>query len=377
MSAAAAGASVPRGEEALALRWAAGARGLRLEDGRRLHVVFPGVRGGASGPDFTGAIVEAGGDLLRGDIELHLRASGWRSHGHAHDPAYAGVVLHVVGENDTGSAATLHASGRAIPIAVLRAAPGALGAFPPPFVPPCALETARGRDPGPALARLGLRRLRAKAARAVPLVASAGAGQALYALLLETLAGAANREAFATLAQRLPLAALLDAPDGPGRPSALAAALKDAGSPLQLRRAGLRPASTPERRLAAAGALVDALWPAGAATAWPPGLPPGKGPGPLRVSGVGAGTAVELMLNAVLPVALAATAWPDEAIEATFAALPSPGTYGRLRPLEGWLTGCATPFRGARELQGGLLLARDYCAAGRCGRCPLSSTTAE
>lgn len=377
MPSAAARAPAPRGEEALAARWAAGARGLRLEDGRRLHVVFPGVRGGASGPDFTGAIVEAGGDLLRGDVELHLRASGWRGHGHAHDPAYAGVVLHVVGENDTGATATLHASGRAIPIAVLRAAVDSQGAFPPPFVPPCALETARGRDPGPALARLGQRRLRAKAARALPLVAACGAGQALYALLLETLAGAANREAFATLANRLPLAALLDVPAGPGRPLALAAALTEAASPLALRRAGLRPAATPERRLAAAGALGDALWPTGVAAGWPPGLAPGTGPRALRVPGVGAGTAVELTLNAVLPVALAARAWPEEAVEAAFAALPSPGTYGQLRPLEGWLTGGGKPFRGARELQGGLLLARDYCAAGRCGRCPLSSSAAE
>ncbi|MCC6386016.1 MAG: DUF2851 family protein [Dehalococcoidia bacterium] len=103
-------------EAALAARWAAGERRpLRLEDGRALRVIFPGVPGGAAGPDYTGAVLDAGGDILRGDVELHLRASGWAAHGHAADRAYARVVLHAVAHNDTGALVTHHASGRASP----------------------------------------------------------------------------------------------------------------------------------------------------------------------------------------------------------------------------------------------------------------------
>lgn len=374
MNVAAAATRAPTGERALAARWQAGLRGhLRLEDGRALAVIFPGIPAGGHGPDFTGAVLEAGGDLLRGDVELHLAASGWRQHGHAHDPAYANVVLHVVGVNDDAAVATRHASGRAIAVLVLRAAAGPT--FPPPFTPPCALAAARGAAIAPVLARLGERRLRAKAAAAAALAAAAGPAQACYALLLETLAGSANRAAFAELARRLPLAALLERTDGAGAPRALAATaeLRAAAAALILRRAGLRPLAAPGRRLEAAGALVARLWPAGHGPQWPPALVPAATPTALRVPGLGRAMALELLVNAVLPVALGSGAWPAEATLAAYAALPSPGTYGRLRPLERWLAnGSERPFHGARALQGGLALHRDYCTRGACGRCTLS-----
>ncbi|KAA0230775.1 DUF2851 family protein [bacterium] len=135
------------GEAALAARWGTGLHApLRLEDGRALKIIFPGIPAGGSGPDYREAIIEIGGDLVRGDVELHLRAESWRAHGHHLDPAYAAVVLHVVAENPGGACATLHATRRSIPILVMPSAPGAV--FPPPFTPPCALASARGRQRG-------------------------------------------------------------------------------------------------------------------------------------------------------------------------------------------------------------------------------------
>ena len=367
------------GEQALAGRWGAGPPGpLRLEDGRSLRIVFPGVPGGGAGPDYRGAILDAGGDLLRGDVEVHLRASGWRAHHHHLDPVYANVALHVVGENDTGALSTLHAGGRTIAILVLPAA--GQGAFPPPFTPPCALASARGSDPAPVLERLGRRRLRMKAARTAPLVEAAGPGQSLYTLLLETLAGSANRPAFASLARRLPLAALLERAGGPppgGRERAfvMAAELKSAAAAFSLRRAGLRPMASPARRLDGAAALCARLWPRGEAPAWPAALAEGPlPPRALAAPGIGRAAAIELCVNAVLPVALAAGAWQAGAVEAAWAALPSPGTYGKLRRLEGWLSPGGEPaFATAARLQGGLLLHADYCTKGECGRCPVGS----
>lgn len=373
-------------EAELARLWAAGARGpLRLADGRSLRVIFPGVPGGASGPDFLGAILDAAGDLLRGEVELHLRASGWRSHGHHRDPAYAGVVLHVVAENDSGAIATLHASGRSVPVLVL--SPPLAGGqveFPPPFTPPCALAVASGLQVAPVLERLSRRRLRMKAARALPLVESSGAPQALYELALEQLGGSTNRAAFAGIARRLPLAALLEAAsgaiDGTPRSLAMTACLREAAAGLALRRAGLRPMASPGRRIETAAALFAAWWPAASLPAWPAPLVPGcPVPRPLP-QGLGRSAAIELAVNAVLPVALAARLWPEAEVEAAWLALPSPGTYGRLHPLAGWLRGAEGEpaprngsFSSAARLQGALLLHRDYCTRGACGRCPLSS----
>ncbi len=363
-------------ESDVSARWAAGFRGaLRLEDGRALKVIFPGVPGGGSGPDFKGAILDAGGDFLRGDVEIHLLASGWRTHGHHLDVAYAGVVLHAVAANDTGALATLHFSGRAIPVLVLPAEEGQT-AFPPPFTPPCALAAAQGRASRESLERLGLRRLRMKAARAGPLVAASGSGQALYALSLEILGGPPNRAPFASLARRLPLAALAERVERAPIPRQrlIAAELRGAAATLAVRRAGLRPMASPVRRLEVAAAVIHRWWPEGAAMGWPAALPAGAGlPTPLP-PGLGRSLAIELWVNAVLPVALAAKEWPEAECESELLALPSPGTYGKLKRLDDWLgAGDEAPFRTAARLQGGILLHADYCTKGMCGRCPLSS----
>src|SRR5688572_29099135 len=78
-------------------------REMRTVDGRRVTVVYGGVWTHQDGPDFRDAMLEIDGKLLRGSVELHLRASDWMRHGHQHDLAYDTVVLHVVAENDFAS----------------------------------------------------------------------------------------------------------------------------------------------------------------------------------------------------------------------------------------------------------------------------------
>ncbi len=65
-------------------------------DGRRVGVRSPGRWNLLGGPDFRDARLELGGTPLLGDVEVHVRATDWRAHGHQHDPAYRSVVLHVV-----------------------------------------------------------------------------------------------------------------------------------------------------------------------------------------------------------------------------------------------------------------------------------------
>ena len=80
---------------------------LETEDGRKVAVFAPGYWNEGSGPDFRNAeIAFDGGVRVRGDIEVHVAASDWNRHGHAEDPAYARVVLHVVLYDDWHSSAT-------------------------------------------------------------------------------------------------------------------------------------------------------------------------------------------------------------------------------------------------------------------------------
>jgi hypothetical protein len=72
------------------------ARDLRTVDGQALQILHPGRWNLLGGPDFKAARLRMGGVVTTGDVELHLHASDWRAHGHALDPSYANVVLHVV-----------------------------------------------------------------------------------------------------------------------------------------------------------------------------------------------------------------------------------------------------------------------------------------
>jgi hypothetical protein len=70
-----------------------------LSDGRRVTVVHPGRWNLLGGPDFADARLRFGDEPsreLHGDVEVHLRAADWDAHGHARDPAYDRVMLHVV-----------------------------------------------------------------------------------------------------------------------------------------------------------------------------------------------------------------------------------------------------------------------------------------
>jgi hypothetical protein len=70
-------------------------------DGRRLRVLHPGFKNHEAGPDFHGAMVQLDGEPPRtGDVEVDLRSSGWKSHGHDRNPAFKNVILHVIWEGD-------------------------------------------------------------------------------------------------------------------------------------------------------------------------------------------------------------------------------------------------------------------------------------
>lgn len=138
----------------------------------------------------------------------------------------------------------------------------------------------------------------------------------------------------------------------------------------------MRPATAgrPHTQAGGGGATDRQLGAPDRAPAWPAVLSPGKGWHALSGPGLGRASAIEILVNAVLPVALASGAWPLDDVESFFFGLSHPrGTYGLLRPLERWLTAGKKPLDTAARLQGGLRLQSDYCARGLYGRCPFST----
>src|SRR3990172_6151979 len=114
-------------------------------DGQPLTVLYRGLRGRGPGPDFRDAVIQTPVAVLRGDVELHLRASDFRRHGHHRDPAYDGLALHLVYRADEGPH-TLLAGGPPVPIAALspRGGRGRGGR------PPAPASAAGGAPPPPA-----------------------------------------------------------------------------------------------------------------------------------------------------------------------------------------------------------------------------------
>ena len=66
-----------------------------------MRVLHPGFRSVEGGPDFCDAVVQIGEEAPRsGDVEVDVRCSGWRAHGHDRNPAFQKVILHVVWDGE-------------------------------------------------------------------------------------------------------------------------------------------------------------------------------------------------------------------------------------------------------------------------------------
>ncbi len=88
---------------------------LETTDGRPVRIFHPGFASVEGGPDFTSAILQIGDEPPRpGDVEIDLRSSGWRAHGHDRNKHFQNVILHVVWESHgtpaSGAARTLNES---------------------------------------------------------------------------------------------------------------------------------------------------------------------------------------------------------------------------------------------------------------------------
>jgi len=241
------------------------------DDGVRYQVVFRGRPWGERGPDFQGAILARhDGELLRGDVEVHVRASDWRRHGHGRDPAYNRTVGHVVLWNDSqrptcrqdgAVVPTLELVGHlAAPLAELERRRQAEEGLRPPE-PACVPTGATGPSPlRELLERAGVERFLAKAAAFEGDLQCLPPEEVLYRGALRAMGYTANTAGFERLAAALPFIGLRAiAGNGAARPEQplrVEAALLGGGGLLPSQR-GLDPEDGWPRALERAWADLD------------------------------------------------------------------------------------------------------------------------
>ena len=206
-------------ESALAALWRnahALSEGLVTEDGRRFRVVYPGRQSGRAGPDFVDSLLETeSGDLLAGDVELHLDAPGWERHGHHTDPNYNGVILHVV-LHPRGRTASPQQSRTGVVVASLTPALGQLEHLAK--LPAAGADSVLGLDlkeRGALLDHAGDQRFQAKSSGFAIELRKGDPEETVYCAIMEALGYSANRRPFRELASAVPMSSLRALRDEP------------------------------------------------------------------------------------------------------------------------------------------------------------------
>ncbi len=197
-------------------------KGMELlsEKGDALEIIYPGRPNDDRGADFRDAVITLNGQMLRGDVEIHVRSGSWRDHNHHRDPVYNRVILHVVMWH-RGSAATRLQNGGEIPVLALSRyleiplkPPVETSSFGTFVSLPC-LNTARRMNTN-ALAKLldeaGDERFYFKEARFRKEMERMSPGQSLYRGVMGALGYSRNKLPFLELAGRMPLH-ILESPD--------------------------------------------------------------------------------------------------------------------------------------------------------------------
>ena len=235
---------------------------LTTAGGECFRVIYPGRTNSEAGPDFHHAIIATREGELRGDVELHIRSSGWQAHGHHRDPRYNGVILHVVMWDDREGPTVLQ-DGKTVPVLPLHPYLEGLEWYSLLAVPvePCRdLAPRLGDDVvGQLLDGAGEERFRAKAGRFRAEQAIKRGEQVLYEGLMGALGYSRNKESFEELARRVPIEVLKFIAYGASwgrRGAALEAALLGEAGLLDWQVSGVRPGNMPQRRITAAGYLL-------------------------------------------------------------------------------------------------------------------------
>ncbi len=195
-------------EKLIALMWPQLlGRELITEGGERIKLIYPGRVNGDSGPDFRDAIITIDeSNLVKGDVEIHVKSSDWYNHGHHFDSKYNNVILHVVTRHDSNST-TVAQNGKLVPVLCLPYELCYQAYLIPYYRLPCFQLTKR-RDRQALMELLGIageERFRQKASLLQAVCQQEEAGQVLFQGMMRALGYSKNMKPFEELAHRVPL----------------------------------------------------------------------------------------------------------------------------------------------------------------------------
>lgn len=174
---------------------------LLLSDKKPVKILSAGTWNTEAGPDFKDAKIKFGNKIIKGDVELHFKASDWNRHGHAENPAYSNVILHVVAEID------LPWNNSAIPLLLMKTKVSRTGCYTSRRI------TSEGRckaffagktpeEIGAFFTAAGLERFRNKAKTAVQQMIENGAEKTCLQMIFDAAGYKNNRAEFAELFSR-------------------------------------------------------------------------------------------------------------------------------------------------------------------------------
>jgi hypothetical protein len=186
---------------------------LFTEEGEPLEVIYPGRPNDGRGADLRDAVIARSGGLIKGDIEVHVRSSGWWAHRHHNDPVYNRVVLHVVFTHDTTAPVVLQ-NGHEVPTLALgqfiegsKSRCAGYGDSRRNKFLPCRHNVNHGQALfiGDILDTAGDKRFELKADELREKLSRIDAGQLLYREIMRALGYSRNKEPMEELARRVTL----------------------------------------------------------------------------------------------------------------------------------------------------------------------------
>lgn len=198
--------------------WFSGAfgRNFRTTAGKTVNIIQFGEWNRGAGPDFNQTAVEIDGEVRTGPLELDPVAADWETHGHATNPAFRDVVLHVVFQPDPRRLFTRTLDHREIPQVVITEMQLSDALSRPQrevaIAHPGRCVTPLKHLPAGSVERLlgeaAAFRATSKAARWLRMEDAHGRDAALFQATAETLGYRGNTLPMRLLAQRAPLALL-------------------------------------------------------------------------------------------------------------------------------------------------------------------------